>query len=317
MVKSLLFLAVIVLFGCMAMYNHKILAWLSGFLEKTGVWFFQAFGKKISRLNVRTDRHVELNKGSLVYKVNEFLKDIIVNLELSKENVTPVGLLLFWVSTAFAGSSAYVFWSGEGWLAIPSFLALLYFIIVLFRFISLMNYEKKELEIMDTEDLLVMDIGGGVYNAIVRYQDSFHPNIRPYFLEFIDNIRAKGYGFDRAMVILNERLGSNFTDFAQKAIIYDNKADDKMADIFSAIVERNRFKRTLRDRNNKKFNELRFQFLVSTIIIGLYGLFSIFTDPFMYHFFTNTLWGKVVIIADLVLVTAVLAYISSIKAKFL
>ena len=54
------------------------------------------------------------------------------------------------------------------------------------------------------------------------------------------------------MGILNDKLGYNFTDFAQKAVLYEDKADETMEDIFSSIIETNRQRRTLRYINISK-----------------------------------------------------------------
>jgi hypothetical protein len=299
------------------MYNKKLLEIIGISTKRSEGAFYKLFGKKIARWNLQLERATNIKKGSLAYKVNIYFKDIITNLGMNKDNVTPIGLLAFITSISAAVSMTYVVWSGEYALALPAFGAIFYFVIVVFRFMSLVAYEKKEAEIMDTEDLIAMDIKGGVYNAILRYRKSLHPNMRPYFEEFVDNISHKGYGFRDAMVLLNDKLGKTFTDFAQKAIMYEEKADKDMDDIFSSVVEVNRYKRTLRYENNKKFNQLRLEFLVSILVIGLYGVFSIFSDPFLANFFKNTFLGKILLIVDVVTVTAVLAYISSIKAKFL
>ena len=305
------------LVGLLIMYNQKFLGYLSKSRSVSESLYLKLFGKRVQRWNVAFERASTLRKNSLIYRINNYFKDIIVNLGLTKDNVTPVGLIIFIVCTSLSLSLIFVFIMQDAVLFFPAFLAFVYFIIVVLRFLSLSLYEKKEAEIMDTVDLLAMDIKGGVYNAIMRYRNSFHQNVRPYFEEFIDNIQHKGYSFREAMLLLNDRLGPNFTDFAQKAILYEEKADDDMVDIFSSIVEVNRHKRILRYRNNQKFAQLRLEFLIAIGVITAYAFFAMFTDDFMRHLFTNTLIGNILIIVDVVLVTSVLAYLTSIKSKFL
>lgn len=317
MLKTLLFIGVVVGFGAFVMYNNKVLTFLGASRIKTEGIFYKVAGKHIKKWHLNVERSSSIRKGSLTYKINNYLKEIIVNLDMSKDNVTPTGLLVFILSISFGFSMFYVTWSGEWALALPSFGAILYFVVVLFRFMSLVRFEKKEAEIMDTEDLIAMDIRGGVYNAILRYRNAFHPNMKPYFEEFIDDMQNKGYGFKRSMNLLNDKLGSTFTDFAQKAIIYEEKADDDMADIFSSVIEVNRYKRTLRYENNQKFDKLRLEFIISVGVIALYGVFSVWNDPFLANFFQEKFLGKLILIIDIVAVTAVLAYVSSIKSKFL
>lgn len=304
-------------FGVVVMYNRKLLQFLGSSGKKTEGIFYKLVGRHLKNLGIRVERRANLKKKTWLYKANIYLKEIIVNMGLAKSDVTPVGLLAFIGSLSFVTAMLFTFWTGSGGLFIPVFCAVFYFTLVVFRFLSLTRYATREAEIMDTEDLIAMDIKGGVYNSIVRYRKSFHPNIRPYFEEFIDDIQNKGYGFRQAMMLLNDKLGPNFTDFAQKAIMYEENSDKEMDGIFSSIIELNRYKRTLRYDSDIKFKKLRAEFLISVIIISLYGLFSMWTDDFLSNFFRNTFFGKFLLIVDVVIVTSVLAYISSIKSKFL
>ena len=136
-------------------------------------------------------------------------------------------------------------------------------------------------------------------------------------MNFIDDIQNKGYSFKQAMGILNDKLGANFTDFAQKAVLYEEKADETMEDIFSSIIETNRQRRTLRHVNNIKFSELRTQFVVSSLLIAGYAIFSTVFDPFIFQFLTQNAFGKLLLIGDIVIFAFVLSYLASIKAKSL
>lgn len=311
-------IALVVLgFGFFVMYNRKFLKVLGLTLDKTEGFFYKTIGKHIKRLNTNLERTSTIKKGSLTHKINLYYKDIIVNLDLVKDNVTVAGLLTFILSISFSLSIAVTVFTGDYYIFPFFFASLFYGVTIVFRFFALMRFEKKEAHIMDTEDLIAMDVKGGVYNAILRYHKSFHPSMQPYFDEFIDNIQNKGYSFKESMIILNDRLGSTFTEFAQKAIQYEERGDDDMADIFSAIVEINRYKRTIRFENNIKFNRLRLDFLVSLCIIAGYGLFSVFSDAFLANFFLNSPLAILLILADITIITFVLAFIASIKAKLL
>lgn len=293
------------------------MSYLGASKDKTETVFYRLLGKKIYTFNKRYDRKISLKRGSIPFRFNRFLKEIISNLGMAKDNVTPTGLLIFISSVSLALALLFSFWSGDYGLLPVAFVAVFFFIITLFHFLSLTRFERKEAEIMDTEDLIAMDVKGGVYNAIVRYRKAFHPNIRPYFEEFIDNVQYKGFSFKESMLILNGKLGDNFTSFAQKAILYEEKASEGMEDIFTTVVDINRQKRDLRYENNIKFASLRLEFIMSTGIIIFYAFFSMSIDPFISYFLSGTYFGKVMLIVDLIIVTAVLGYIASIKAKFL
>lgn len=317
MIQLILLAVVLILFGLGVAYNKQILKFLGVTSSKADKVLNKMFGYRLGHLQVRFDRKVHLNNKSYYAKVNRYFHDILVNLELEKQGVTVIGLMSF-ITTASLGAGILFFvWSGEFILGLTMVFATFYLIIVLFRFFSLLRAEKKEALIMDAEDLIAMDVSTGVQNAITRYHGSFHPDIKLYFGEFLDNIQTKGYSFPVAMRMLNEQLGSTFSNFTRKAIMYEEKADDDMVDVFSSIVDMNQKRRELRYQNNKKFEALRLQFLLSTALIVGYGVFSIFTDAFLAHFFTQTYWGKLLVIMDIVLVAGVISYLSAIKSRLI
>jgi len=307
----------ILAFGYFAMYSRRILDNLNTSRSVIARIYFKLFGRTLKQLNVKVTRTANLNKKSKFYKIYAYFDDIITNLDMKKDDVTVSGVLIFMCSISLSLGVIFSVLVSSWGLIIPLTAAFFYLINTLFRFASLLKYEQREAEIMDAVDLLVSDVQGGIYNAVLRYQDSFHPNIKHHFMNFIDDIQNKGYSFKQAMIILNNNLGNNFTDFAQKAILYEEKADNTMSDIFSSIIELNRQRRTLRYINNIKFAELRMQFLVSLGMIGGYAIFTTLVDPYIMNFLLNTFIGKIMLIADIVIVTWVLSYIAAIKAKSL
>lgn len=317
LIKLVSVIICILAFGFLALYSNKIINVLVTSKDFVDKWYYRLFGKTLKNLQVAFSRTADLNKYSFAYKVYHFFDELIINLDMKKDNVTVTGLLVFITSISLVGGIILATMMDSFILLFPITAAFFYLIVVIFRFMGLMRYEQREAEIMDAVDLLVSDIRGGIYNAILRYKDSFHPNIRPFFMSFIDDIQNKGYSFKQAMGILNDKLGSNFTDFAQKAVLYEDKADETMEDIFSSIIETNRQRRTLRYINNIKFNELRTQFIVSFLLIIGYAVFSAMLDPFILEFLTQNSFGKLLLIGDIVVIAFVLSYLASIKAKSL
>lgn len=317
LIKVLGFGGVIILLGYIIMNNRKVIEKLTSSETLVSKVFYKLFGRYIYQLNQRVRRNVNLNKQSVFYRVYVYFDDMLKNLDLADNGVTVLGLLTFigCIALAIASLLSYVL---NMFVLLPvTFGAIYYLIVVVFRFISLMRYEKREADIMDAVDLLVCDIKGGVYNAITRYKDAFNPNIRPYFLEFLDDVQSKGYTFKQAMLILNDKLGHNFTEFAHKAIMYEEKADKDMDEIFSPIIETNRERRTLRHINNLAFNQLRSDLIISMLIIAVYVIFAISMDKYLAMFIMRSMLGRVLIIIDIILVGWVLTYIASIKAKTL
>lgn len=317
MLKLFLTAVLLVIAAFIVLYSKKMLKWYLERQEKTQGFIYRLIGRRVKRFNTQMERASIAKQKSILARVNNYFKEMIINLDMEKDDVTPAGLLAFIGLVALSVTLIFTFWSKEITLSIPMFASVFYLEIVLFRFIGLTQFEKKEARIMDVEDLIAMDVKGGVFNAIVRYQKSFHPSVRPYFDEFLDNIQRRNYSFKQSMNILNHRLGYTFNDFAKKAIQYEEKADADMVEIFSSVIEINRQRRSLRHRNNVKFNELRLAMILSLVIIMGYALFAMLTDDFVNHFFTQVFFGKLLLIIDVLAVAGAMSYIAAIKSKFL
>lgn len=316
-IKIIAFILAVLSFGYVVMYNKRFITKMSeSSIFASGV-FYKLIGKRLFSLNQKVARNVNLNRQSVFYNVYKYFDDMILNLDLADDGVTVIGLMTFILSISVSIATALGFLMDMMKLIPITTCVLFYLIVVIFRFMSLMRYERREADIMDAVDLLVSDIKGGIYNAIIRYRDSFNPRIKPYFLEFIDDIQRKGYSFKQAMLILNGKLGHNFTEFAHKAILYEERADKDMDEIFSPIIEQNRQRRTLRHINNIAFNELRTELIVSLLLIVGYCIFAIAMDKYLAMFLMRSVVGKVLIIIDIAAVAWVLTYIASIKAKSL
>jgi hypothetical protein len=306
---------VILSFGYFAMNSRKIIKKMIKSQETFGKIYYKVFGTATEKMHTKLERASKLNKKGDLYKIYHYFERIIVNLELKKDGVTVSGLLIFNISTNLVASIILGFLIQSYILMLPLFGALFYLTVTLFRLGAILKYEKREAQIMDAIDLMVSDIGDGVYNAIVKYRDSFHPNIRVYFEELIEDKRNRGYSFKAAMINLERKLGENFTSFAQKAILFEDKGDDEMVGIFSPIIERNAKKRMIRYENNIIFNAFRMQFIVSLGIVVGYVLFSLLLEPFIFHFVLRTNAGKFMLLIDIVLISWVLSYLTSLKTR--
>lgn len=305
-------------FGYFFMYSQKFVNFFLLNRDKFSNGIIKTVGKRVKKINIKVQRRANLNKGSLFYKIYTYYDDILVSLDMRAEGVTVTGLMVFMITIALAGTIFISLVLKVGtvfvWLGIA--IALFYLETTIFKLASVSKYEQREANVMDAIDLLVSDIKSGVYNAIVRYKDSFHPDVQPFFLEFIDDVQNKGYGFKQAMLLLNDKLGMTFSEFAQKAILYEEKADKNMDDIFSSIIEMNRQRRTLRYINNVEFANLRMQFIISFVAIVGYAIMSMMMDSWIRSFFASQ-WGAILIIVDLFIVTTVLNTMAVIKAKSL
>ena len=310
----------IILFGgifiLFVTFNKQILKFLGKCKLKFNDFIVKTFGSKFRHADKKLKRKANIKNRGLIHKVYRIFNNIIINLNLQKSGVTVSGLLLFMLltSVALAVVVGLVF-NFEVVLMIPMTLVAFVGVFVIMEFKALGQKERYEGQIMDAVDLLVSDVKGGIHNAIVTYMQSFHPDIRPYFKEFVDNTTMKGLSFKSAMLILNDRLGITFSDFAHKAILYEEKADAEFDDIFSSILEVNRHKRILRAKNNAAFSQIMSTFLITFLAVAGYALYIAFTEPYVGNFLANEIVGKVLIISDFLIFVIVIGYLTLLKSK--
>ena len=276
--------------------------------EKVGVY---STGKEFTY-----QRYVYQHSSSPISKLYVWVNNQLVALGLKRLGVTVVGYLLFWAFIAFFIALFIDLIAKMGILFFPIIYVVTFVcILVMTRVMVSERMEMREADVMNAVDLIVPEIKNGVKNAIVTYKDNFAPSIRDDFQAFITNVQDRGYSFEDAMYILSDSLGLVFGDFAQKAIYYEAVGEKEMVDIFSDITETNRLRRQLRDENNAAFTSLKVSFVVSALMTFGYFIFLMFTDDFSRTFFLTTTAGKFLLIVMVIVVFAVLAYISTIKSK--
>lgn len=295
-------------------YNCVILKGIHILLGKVSLGLHKLFGAKLQRASTKFTALANLNKKTKKYKFYSFFDNVLVVLELRQYGITVFGFVLFIAVVALILTIILQFILPMGVLVLLVLPAIFFLLVVVIKLSALTKQEKHEAMVMDAVDLIVSDVRGGIYNAIIRYTPNINAGIRQYFVEFIDNIQTKGFGFNVSMMILNERLGDEFSDFASKAIMYEEKADASMIEIFSGIVESNRQKRILRYENGIAFAQIRNVLYIATLAIVGYAIFCIMLDDFIRVFLTENIFGNILLIVDIVAYTCVLMYVTKLKS---
>lgn len=315
--NTIVLIVLIILFFLFVAYNTLVLKILGqGYLKFVGV-FHKLLGRHIKRAQVNLFRSAFLNQKSTSHGIYKFFDRIIDDMNMQNDGVSVLGLIIFITVLSILMSLGLNIILNLGVVFIFSVVAFFALITIVFKFTSIASAEKRVMAIMDTEDLLVSDISGGVYNAIIRYTDSMSPYVQPYFIEFRQNIQENKFSFTDAMLMLNSRLGYTFTNFARKAITFEAKADKEMVSIFSNVIDVNQQKRIVMDKNKVKFERMRIGFITSLSLIVLYAFFISAGDSFIHNFLLTNIVGKIMCIGDVVLVAGVLAYLTYLRVSVL
>ena len=312
MSKDLITIAIVII-ACFSVY------FLSYTLQGIVVKISSTIGKKIgiytSDKDYQLQRYIYQHSKSPLTKLYNWVNQQLIALGLKKQGVTPTGYLTFWGLAAVLLGTVIGIVTHLGLFTFFIWILCFILMLMLTRVIVSERIEKRELDVMNAIDLIVPEAGSGIKNAIATYIDNFAPSVRDDFRAFLTNINERGYSFEDAMYMLSDNLGTVFRDFAQKAIYYERVGEKEMLDIFSDITETNRLRRQLRDENTTAFNTLKVNFLVSTLLTAGYFVFLMMTDSFSRSFFLQSMPGKVLLVAIIMIVFSVLGYISTIKSR--
>lgn len=310
--KDLITIAIVII-ACFSVY------FLSYTLQGIVVKISSTIGKKIgiytSDKDYQLQRYIYQHSKSPLTKLYNWVNQQLIALGLKKQGVTPTGYLTFWGLAAVLLGTVIGIVTHLGLFTFFIWILCFILMLMLTRVIVSERIEKRELDVMNAIDLIVPEAGSGIKNAIATYIDNFAPSVRDDFRAFLTNINERGYSFEDAMYMLSDNLGTVFRDFAQKAIYYERVGEKEMLDIFSDITETNRLRRQLRDENTTAFNTLKVNFLVSTLLTAGYFVFLMMTDSFSRSFFLQSMPGKVLLVAIIMIVFSVLGYISTIKSR--
>lgn len=261
-------------------------------------------------------RYVYQHRNSPISLLYKWVNQQLIAIGLKRQGVSPLGYIIFWgfASLVLGLVLGFVlkmgfFFTGAIWFILWACM------LIMTRVIVSEKIEKRESEVMDAIDLLVPEIHNGTKNAIISYMDNFPLGIRDDFRAFITNIQDRGYSFNEAMYILADGLGDVFLDFAEKAIYYEAMGERDLLDIFTDIVETNRLRRQLREKNNRRFRELKITFIVSTLMTFAYFCFIITTDSFSRRFLLTSTAGNICLLVICIIIFGVLAFITTIKSR--
>lgn len=274
------------------------------------------FGTYTTTKEHALQKYVYQHKNSIVSKLYKWINQQLIALGMKSQGITPLGFFIFWGFASLILAVVLGFVLGTSLM----FVSLLWFVLwgcmlIMTRVIVSEKIEKREMEVMDAIDLLVPELHNGVKNAIITYKDNVPAGIRDDFRAFVVNVQDRGFSFADAMYSLADGLGDVFLDFAEKSIYYESMGEKDLLDIFTDIVETNRLRRQLREKNNRRFRELKVTFIISSLMTFGYFLFLVSTDVFSRQFLLQSTGGNIILLIICIIIFGVMSFITTIKSR--
>ena len=79
----------------------------------------------------------------------------------------------------------------------------------------------------------------------------------------------------------------------------------------------NRQRRILRRENAEAFNTIKIGLLISFLAIGVFAVGTVFTEPAMRQIILETAFGRLMLIADVMLIAFVFSRLTAIRSKMI
>lgn len=276
-------------------------------------------GRGVQRKEKSYNRSREIGKfteKTNKVKLYRFLNDLIIDLGLKKKGATPYTFLFVVVT-----SSLFMSILGCRILFDSFVLGILTFPIMIV-FVLCVCYTKANIEhdtrieaVMMAENIIANAIADGVVVAVRENINMMHPSVRNIYADFVDDVEQRNTYIKTALEDLQNNLGSISCDFIRKCIVFELEEEHGISGMFKDIVEINNIKMRLRNIMKRKFEEVVFEFIVCSIMIGvfLFGVIALY--PYIADFYFHKLIGQIVLSLDLLLFVAEFVFITYLRAR--
>lgn len=265
--------------------------------------------------------HRDLEIGKITekrtsFKLYNFLSELIIDLNMKETGMTPYGLLFITLFLVFI--LAFVVCQ----LLLRSTLLLIVLYPILVIAVFCIMYTKANIahdarieSVIEAENIICNNIKSGVVVAVRDSLDVLPKSVRPDFKDFVDNVEQKNYHIKTALLELNSKLGSVADDFIKKCIVFELEEEHGVSGMFSDIVEINNINMEMRIAMKRKFEEVKFDFIMGAgmIFAFLFGVLAIFPDVRTFYF-TNP-FGNLILALDALLFALEFVYITYLRAQ--
>lgn len=281
--------------------------------------FAKLFGKFINKKEQAYHRDIEIGKITekrAKVKLYNFLSELIIDLNLLHSGITPYELLvitciLVIIVTMIICKMLF----GAIIMVLPMApIVIVGTFCVMYTKANLAHDARIE-NVIEAENIICNNIKVGVLVAVRESLDVIPKEVRQDFKDFIDDVEQKNYHIRTALLELNAHLGSVADDFIKKCIVFEMEEEHGIAGMFSDIVEINNIKMEMRTEMKRRFEEVRFNFIVGAgMIFGfLAGVIAIFPNVREFYFKTGA--GQLLLALDLLLLIAEFVFLTYLRAK--
>ena len=277
------------------------------------------FGKTINKREENYHRDLEIGKVAekrFRYKSYNFLHELIIDLGLSTSGVTPYEFAFIVLVLNFIGTLVMC----------KLIFGTAFMVIVLYPITSTgvfsvlytkanLAHDKRIENVYEAENIICNNIKGGVLPAVRDSLDVIPKEIRPEFIQFVDNVEQQNYHIKSALLELNSHLGSVADDFIKKCIVFELEEEHGQVGMFQDLVEMNNVNMEMRTEMKRQFEQVKFEFRIGAGMIFCFLAGVLFVFPDVRHFYFNNFIGKTIIAVDLLILIIEYVFLTKLRAQ--
>lgn len=282
-------------------------------------FLMKIFGKFVKKREDNYHRDIEigkLNEKRIRYKLYRFLSELIIDLNLTYSGITPYELLFItcFLVIVITTILCKILFGSVLMLLLMGPVAIVGTFCVMYTRANIAHDTRIE-AVIEAENIICNNIKVGVLVAVRDSIDVIPETVRPDFIDFIDNVEQKNYHIRTALMELNAKLGGVADDFIKKCIVFEMEEEHGIAGMFQDIVEINNIQLEMRTNMKRKFEEVKFQFIIGAGMIFAFLAIVLFIYPTVRDFYFKTAIGQFILVIDALLLILEYVYLTYLRAK--
>ena len=266
------------------------------------------FKKAIDTFIYEKDKKLEavIEKNNLPAKLNLFLYDIKIDLELFKDaTLYQFKLIIYAISFLISVSIGLFVFSNI--LTVLFLFPLIYIAVVSMLFFNIVNKKRQRLlDIITTENLLSIEMNRG-FDTVVRDNINNIPaSVRDSYNNYLINKERLNYSSEEALHKLRIELGTYSWNFLSKVNLYENyRETESDVEMFKDIVILNQIRLRGYNEVDKVVRSVRSSFWVAIGMSVILWILEFIAIKAVRWFYLSFFVGQILLILNILLLILV------------
>lgn len=270
---------------------------------------------KIAELNYHRDLRIgKIKHKSKKRRFYALLNDLTIDLGIKAKGATPYELLFFILVTSTVVSLVMAIALKSIFFGVSAYPVVFVGTVCMFYTRANVAHTARISAIVEAENIICNSISSGVKVAVRDNIDSFPKEVVSVFRDYLNELNENIHPVV-ALQNLNAQLGSVSDYFIGKCIKYEMNAEVGTASTFQDIVEINADNTAMRIGVERFFEGLTNEFIACLSLIGVFFIGVLAVYPFVRSLYIETVLGRLILLADLLIIVFYFVVLTYSRAK--